>query len=412
MSHNASPDRQFWNEQAQTMPRDELRVLQDERLREAVHRAYEHAGFFRRRFDAAGVRPDDVKSVDDLQSLPPFVKNDLRANEAEVPPIGDYRGSGLGGSIRLATSTGTTGRPTFALWTRNDLDIEFELGSRNWWRSGWRPGDIVVNAHPGYLNGGQGLMAGIVEHMGCLSISIGPPESDEQLADVLRRLEDIPINRWLIMPAAAVWIRKVAAEIGWKQPPPPLDAAGPMRQLDLISAGMECIGNLGSTCKLGQGLGAHLAEDYAIVEAVDPVTHEPVADGERGYMLCTSLGRDNPMIRYNLEDVIRIESAECDCGETNRRGFWDGRGADVVDVAGRWVLPIDVWRHLPFDAEYLLVRRSRPMDRLEVRVEGPIPKDFVEKVETDTGVPVVAESIPEGSLAKASYKYVRVIDED
>src|SRR4051794_21019436 len=98
--------RRFWDEVAQTLPRGQLRKLQDERAGEAVARANE-AGFFHRRFGAAGVAPDDISTVDDLARLPTFRKADLRESEATYPPVGDYRVTGLRGAIRLATSTGT-----------------------------------------------------------------------------------------------------------------------------------------------------------------------------------------------------------------------------------------------------------------------------------------------------------------
>jgi len=230
------------------------------------------------------------------------------------------------------------------------------------------------------------------------------------LADVLTKLEGLPIDHWLLMPAAVLRIRDVAERIGWKGTLPPLEAATPNRQLDLISAGTECVAFLGATCQPGQGKGAHLHEDYAVVEAVDPVSHEPVPDGTRGYLLCTSLGRDNPMIRYNLEDVVRIDSSPCDCGETHRRAFWDGRGKDVVEVGTKRVLPIDVWRHLPVDTDYVLLRKPGDMTRLEVRVEGDVPADFVDQVEADLAVPVALERLPVGSLDKAIYKFNRVVD--
>jgi phenylacetate-CoA ligase len=122
--------RRWWDEAAQTMPPSELRLVQEERLRDAVSRVWEAAPFFRRRFEAAGVAPDDIKTLEDLLRLPTFRKNDLRRNEAECPPIGDYRCVGLSGSVRLATSTGTTGRPTFTLWTAADLRLDYELAAR------------------------------------------------------------------------------------------------------------------------------------------------------------------------------------------------------------------------------------------------------------------------------------------
>src|SRR4051794_2889480 len=124
-SGGAMPNgRQHWDDAVQTMPRDRLLALQAQRLREAVRRAHDGSPFFRRRFAAAGAVPDDIKSPADLAALSPVRKDDLRASEAEHPPIGDYRCVGLRGAVRLATSTGTTGRPTITLWTAADLLVD------------------------------------------------------------------------------------------------------------------------------------------------------------------------------------------------------------------------------------------------------------------------------------------------
>ena len=406
---NGDLDRRFWNEEAQTMPREKLRELQLERLREAVERAYTGSGFFRRRFDEAGVGPDDFTSLDDLGRLPRFQKQALRDNEAEYPPIGDYRVSGLRGAIRLAMSTGTTGRPTFTLWTKHDLELECELGARMQWRLGIRPGMIVVNAHPGYLNGGQAFISALYEYMGCLSISLGPPESVEAAEAALRAIEHIPVDHWGLFPAALHRFREAAARIGYKVELPEPEEIGPTYQYDRISAGQECVGFLGSACSPGKG--AHLAEDYAIVEALDPATGAPVPDGQRGYFVVTSLGRDNPMIRYDMEDVIRIESEPCSCGETSRRAFWEGRAKDIVDIDGKWVLPIDVWKEVPADAEFVLVRPSKPSSTLTVRIEGTPDPDLADRLADNIGVPTVVETVPEGTLPRSAYKAQRVVDE-
>src|SRR5258705_13778115 len=111
----ACSDGRYWDEPAQTMPRPELRAVQEERLRAALARVWEAAPLYRRMYEAAGIGPDDVKGLDDLAQLPRCTKADLRASEAAAPPVGDYRCLGLRGAVRLATSTGTTGRPTFSL---------------------------------------------------------------------------------------------------------------------------------------------------------------------------------------------------------------------------------------------------------------------------------------------------------
>ncbi len=397
-----------WNPSAQMMPVAELRALQDERLREAVRRCWEHSSFFRERWMAAGIDPAAIAGVPDLPKLPTFRKQDLRDNEAANPPLGTYRCTGLGSAIRLTTSTGTTGRPTFTMWTQRDLDVENELAARAHHREGIRPGDVIVNAHPGYLNGGQAQAASAYAHMGVLAICVGPPETEAYADHVVRTIEGLPVDHWRLFPAALARYREAVARTGVAIDLPPPEAAGPAAQYRKLSAGQECVAYLGSACSVNDG--AHIAEDFAIVEALELDSDDPVPEGQRGRLVVTSLGRDNPMIRYDVEDVVRVSSTPCPCGETSSRAWWDGRIKDLVDVGGTTVLPVDVWWELEPDAEFVLVRRAGQR-HLEVRVEGDQPAGLAERLGRRLGVEVRVTSLPPGTLARSGYKSVRVVDE-
>jgi phenylacetate-CoA ligase len=286
---------------------------------------------------------------------------------------------------------------------------------------------VVVNAHPGYLNGGESFIHGDCQYMGMLPISLGPPDSLEAAARALRAIEGVHVDHWRLFPAALARFREAAERIGSPVRLPEPEAVGPAAQHDKLSAGQECVSYLGSACRPGGG--AHIAEDFAIVEVLDPATGEPVAEGQRGSLVVTSLGRDNPMLRYDVEDVVRVESSPCGCGETSRRGFYEGRVKDLVPVDGRAVLPIDVWWEVAPATEFVLVRRPGA-DRLLVRVEargdsaGPAgaaaagartdrtgEADLAERLERRCGVPVDVEFLEPGSMARAGYKSVRVVDE-
>jgi phenylacetate-CoA ligase len=304
-------------------------------------------------------------------------------------------------------SSGTTGLPTAAIWTRHDLDLECELSARNHFRLGIRPGMVIVGAHPGYLNGGQSLQQASYEHMGCLLVSIGPPESIDAAEKALRSIAHLPVDRWQLFPAALQRLREAAARIGYTGLPDS-ESIGPQSQYDKISSGQECVAYLGSTC--GLSAGAHVAEDYAIVEALD-ARGQPVPDGTRGTMVVTSLDRDNPMIRYDVEDIIRIESDPCPCGETTRRAFFEGRAKDVVNVGDAAVLPIDVGRVLAASTEYAVVRPREPQRRLRIRIEGRRDPDVEDRLAQSVGVPVDVEWLEVGTLPRAAYKSQRVVDE-
>jgi phenylacetate-CoA ligase len=394
----------FWNADAQTMALPQRRDLQLEALREALTTAM-GAPFFARRL--AGIRIEDIRSLEDLEHLPVIGKDDLRRSEFESPPMGDYRIARLSQAVRIGMSSGTTGKPTTMIWTRHDLDVECELSARNHYRMGIRPGMVIVSAHPGYLNGGQALQQAAYDYMGCLLVSIGPPESVEAAERALRAVADLPIDRWQVFPAALNRLREAADRIGFDGLPN-ADVGGADSQYDKISAGQECVAYLGSTCGLSPG--AHMAEDHAIVEVLDPVSGRPVSDGQRGSLVATSLNRDNPMIRYNVGDIVRIDSTPCRCGETTRRGFFEGRAKDLVEVGGREVLPIDVARALPPNAEFFVVRPARVSDTLHVRIEGPANDEWIDRITASIGVHVEVQWLAQGALPRAAYKTQRVID--
>src|SRR6266567_3509373 len=126
--------------QIQALPREEIRALQESRLRDLIRRVFDQpVPFFRRKLESAGIGPDDVKTLDDLVAVPRTTKQELRDSEAESPPLGDYRGAPLERCVRLSTSTGTTGRPTIIPFTRHDLEVEYDAAGRSFWRQGYRP---------------------------------------------------------------------------------------------------------------------------------------------------------------------------------------------------------------------------------------------------------------------------------
>ncbi|MGH2727256.1 MAG: phenylacetate--CoA ligase, partial [Actinomycetota bacterium] len=129
------PEGALWNPEVQTMPRERLLALQEERLREAVAHAAE-LPFWEAKLDAAGVAPDDVKTTDDLLRVPRTAKDELRADQAANPPFGSYQRRE--GAVRIGTTTGTTGTPTLILWSRRDLEVEHEGAARMFWRYGTR----------------------------------------------------------------------------------------------------------------------------------------------------------------------------------------------------------------------------------------------------------------------------------
>lgn len=412
----------FHRPDVQTLPRERLRALQEERLRALVGRMYEQpVPFFRARLESAGLGPDDVKTIDDLRRVPRVVKQDLRDDEAAHPPLGTYRGAPVEVCVRLSTSTGTTGRPTIALFTQRDLEVEYDAAGRMFHRQGYRPGEVITHAHPAGLNGGAALLGGAIEAFGCLNLAVGPPATKQDVDAAIRIWREIrPHHYEMFGPALHTFWE--AAKAAGLDPQRDLGMQPPaeMPPWRTVSAGLECFAFLGSACARENG--AHVCEDEAIVEAVDPATGEPVPDGRRGSLVVTSLTKDNAMLRYDLEDLVRLDRSVCPCGETHLRAFWDGRIRDVVRAAGREILPIDVQialRDVPEVArpalEFQIVRSAEQLI-LHVRVEAPEPTDDAQHrvtmiLEEALEVPVRVELLPTGGLPRAAYKPLRVVDE-
>lgn len=413
---------EFWRADVQTMARDKLRALQDERLRALMARIYEQpVAFFKSKLESAGVGPDDVKSVDDLAKVPVTVKDELRADEAAHPPLGSYRGARVDECVRLSTSTGTSGKPTFTLFTEHDLEVEYDAGCRMFHRQGRRPGQTITHAHPGGLNGGQALLGGVIEKFGCLNVPVGPPQSKDDVARAIALWRELKPDHYELFGPVLRTFWDAAKDAGLDPArdlnmTPPADVP-PFRA---VSAGLDCFAFLGSAC--AQERGAHVCEDEAVVEAVDPASGEPVPDGRRGHLVVTSLTKDNAMLRYDLEDIVHLERDPCACGETHLRAFWWGREKDVVAAGGAQLLPTDVVMALrDMDEvakptlEFQMVR-SADTSALRVRVEAARPSPALAdevraRLSERLGVAVELQLLESGALPRPFYKPAPVVDE-
>ena len=419
-------DRAFWDPDIQLMPREQLRVLQNDRLRDVVRRVFERpVPFFLDKLRAAGVQgPQDITSVTDLNAIPTTTKAELRASELAYPPIGNYRFFGLRDAVRLGLSGGTTGTPTINLWTALDVEVEHETGARRLWRDGFRPGMIVSHAHPAYLYSGGLMVQSTYEYMGVLSLWVPPPDTDEAAEQGIKMWQRVPLDRPFHGQAQRRFA-EVAVKLG-------LD---PVRDLNLTNAGLggrpvkevevgvyplntagsEAFAYLGSPC--GESTGAHLAEDYAYVQALDPVSGLEVPEGEWGTHVITTFGKDGALIRYDLEELCRIDTSPCPCGETSARGWWGGRTQDLLHTQGQrvWAFDLDTVLskvpELTFPSlEFVAVRPADPDAPLLLRIEyaGADPDVVSERVATLMAehfrVRVAVQFVGRGSLPRYAHK--------
>jgi phenylacetate-CoA ligase len=334
-----SSDQVLWDPEAQAMDPERRRELQLDRLRALVAKVLAGgAPLFGRKLAEAGISaPEDLTSIDDLDRVPVTRKQELRDSEGEHPPLGDYRFTSLSDCVRLGQSTGTTGTPTLTMLTRHDLWVEYESAARNWWRNGWRPGQVITHCHPAYLYGGGPMLGGSIEYFGALNMWVAPPDTDEIAEQGIRAWQRIHPDVQLVALSQHRF-QEVAAKLGLDLATdcgfPPMSLGGFGRGLlPLMTAGFECYAYLGGTDRTCDG--AHLHEDWAIIQAIDPDTGRDVPEGQWGNLVVTTLDRDNGLLRYDLEEAAMLEpSGACPQGETSRLGFWGGRFKDLLTCQG------------------------------------------------------------------------------
>ncbi len=368
----------------ETMPRENLEALQLKRLQTVVERVYHLVPFYRRRLDELGLKPEHIRSLQDLNLLPFTTKQDLRDNY----PF-DMFGVPMDQVVRIHASSGTTGKSTPVAYTQRDLDTWAELMARTLAAAGTQRGDIVHNAYGyGLFTGGLGFHYG-AERLGAAVI----PVSGGQTRRQIMLLQDFGPTVLVCTPSFALYLAEVGQEMGvefknlklrvgifgaepWTEAMRNeienrlnLDAVDIYGLSEIIGPGVsvECI-------EAKQGL--HLFEDHFLPEAIDPVTLEPVPPGEMGELVLTTLTKEAiPLLRYRTRDITSFNYAPCRCGRTLLRMHrLMGRSDDMLIIRGVNVFPSQIETILmetPGVAPHyqLIVDREGQLDTLEVQVE-------------------------------------------
>jgi phenylacetate-CoA ligase len=335
----------------------------------------------------------------------------------------------LGDAVRIGSSTGTTGRPTLFFYGPRDLEVQIEVGKRNLWRHGLRPGMRFTHSWPqglyptGVTAGRQYLDLGILE------IAVGPPFSRDVAADHLRFWEILRPDGFQITGSQLQLYEDAGTEAG-------VDVAkllegsilafleascqfdGPRARIE--SAYGVSLRNIGgaseipglSTTDCRHHTGLHCAGDHFVVQVCDPATGREVPAGERGTLVVTAFGLDAIFVRYDLEDIVVRTPGACPCGETGPRYTLLGRGADMVTVAGRGILPIDIQLALDDEGapEFQIVREGDGSAlRLTVEAEGSGAAAALAGVLRERlGVPVEVRDVAPGTLPRATFKPRRI----
>jgi phenylacetate-CoA ligase len=369
---------------AETMPRTELAALQLARLRQTLERAYNKVPHFKRKFDAARVKPSDLKTLDDLARFPFTTKADLRDNY----PFGLFAVP-REEVLRVHASSGTTGKPTVVGYTKADLDLWSDLMARCLACAGARPGDIVHNAYGyGLFTGGLGAHYG-AERLGCTVVPVSGGGTERQVtllqdfgAHVLCATPSYALNIAEVAEGMGVDVRKLPVRTGafgaepWSEAMRhDLEARLGIQAVDIYGLS-EIIGpGVACECNVEQS-GLHGWEDHFLFEVVDPKTMQPVKMGEHGELIITTLTKEAlPMIRYRTRDITRLSDQPCSCGRSHVRILRvTGRNDDMLIIRGVNVYPSQVEAVLVgfpgLSPHYQLVlSREGALDAMTVDVE-------------------------------------------
>lgn len=362
--------------------RDEIAALQLSRLRWTLKHAYENVPFYRKRFDEAGVHPEDLRSLEDLRKFPFTTKDDLRAHY----PFGMFAVP-REQVVRIHASSGTTGRPTVVGYTRNDIDVWSEVVARSIRAAGGRPGDIIhVSYGYGLFTGGLGLHYG-AERLGMTVVPMSGGMTERQVM----LINDFRPHVIAVTPSYLLAIadeferqgldpRQCSLEVGILGAEPWTEA---MRREIEERFDMDALDIYGLSEVIGPGVaqecietkdGLHIWEDHFYPEIIDPATGEPLPDGEFGELVFTSLTKEAfPVVRYRTRDLTRLLPGTA--RSMRRMEKIRGRTDDMLIVRGVNVFPTQIEEILEKDARvslhYVLeVRREGPLDQLTVVVEA------------------------------------------
>ncbi|SFB67879.1 phenylacetate-CoA ligase [Halobiforma haloterrestris] len=370
--------------QLEMAPREEIRERQSERLRETVERAYENVAFYREAFDEAGIEPDDIEGIEDIEKLPFTTKEDFRDEYPDgLFAVDDDE------IRRIHASSGTTGKPKIVSYTEGDLEVWSEVVARCLEASGVEPGDTVQNGYGyGLFTGGLGLHYG-VEELGATVIPIGGGQTQRQV----ELLEDLESDVLTCTPSYSLYLAETAEEMGVDVSELPVSTVifgaepctDPMREeieerLDVTGIDIyglsEIIGpGVSNECHEAQE-GLHIWEDHFYPEVIDPQTGEVLPEGEEGELVLTTLTKEAlPAIRYRTGDLTTLTYEECECGRTMvRMDNVTGRADDLIIVRGVNLYPSEIEDVvLEFDGiapHYRIdLHREDNLDRLELTLE-------------------------------------------
>lgn len=374
----------IWNKEMECADRETMRALQLEKLQKTVKHGYDNVPHYREAFDAAGVKPEDIKSLEDIVKLPFITKENLAANYPTglfAVPNEEIR--------RIHASSGTTGKPKVVGYTKSDLDMWGECVARGMTMAGADKNSVVQIAYGyGLFTGGLGAHIG-AETLGAMVIPMSSGNTQKQLMF----MQDMKSTVLCCTPSYALTIAEQVEKAGlvpgkdihlkagifgaepWTQAMrDSIEAKLGLKAHDIY--GLSEIMGPGVSMSCEHNCGMHVQEDYFYMEIVDPDTLQPVPDGEKGELVITTLGKEGmPLIRYRTRDICYLMRDKCECGRTTvRMSRVFGRTDDMLIIRGVNVFPSQVETVIAkFDeltVNYkLYVGRENNTDTFELAVE-------------------------------------------
>ena len=429
-------ERRYYQESLETMPRDEMKKLQDERLAKQVRHVWEKVPYYKGLMEKQGVKPEDINGIEDLHKLPFLTKEDLR----EVYPYG-LLGTDIENCVRIQSTSGTTGRRVVAFYTQEDIELWEDCCARAIVAAGGTDKDVCHIAYGyGLFTGGPGLNGGS-HKVGCLTLPMSSGNTERQIQFMM----DLGATILCCTPSYAAFLGESLAEAGYKPSDNSLRAgifgAEPwteeMRRDIEKSLGIKAYDIYGLTETSGPGVafeceaqdGMHINEDHFIAEIIDPDTGEVLPEGEKGELVFTSLTKEAfPLLRYRTRDITVLTREECSCGRTLVRMKKPmGRSDDMLIVRGVNVFPSQIETVLlkeGYTPNYqIVVDREKNTDTLDIFVEmnSESFSDVVKDIEGDAkrlsnamktmlGISPKVHLVAPKTIARSEGKAVRVID--
>ena len=426
----------IWNEAKECMSRDEMQALQSARLKKVVDRVYHNVEYYRKKMQAVGIEPGDIKGVEDISKLPFTTKDDLR----DTYPFGLFAAP-QSEIVRIHASSGTTGKATVVGYTRKDIEIWSECVARAFSQAGLGRNDIIQIAYGyGLFTGGLGAHYG-AEHLGATVVPMSTGNTKKlttmmkdfgataiactpsyllHIAETLEADGDLDkIKLKAAICGAEPWTEQMRLQIEEKLNIKAFDIYG---LSEIMGPGVAC------DCQYHKGL--HVYEDHFLPEIVDPKTLLPVGENETGELVFTTLTKEGiPLIRYRTKDLTSISYDKCECGRTLARiSRFKGRSDDMLIIRGVNVFPSQVEAALLEMGEatpyyMMIVDRVNNLDTLEVQVEVDeiffsdkiselenLTKKIAHQIQQAIGLAVKVKLVEPKTIERSMGKAVHVID--